>query len=342
MINFDTIFTTISPLVHTSETFPSPGGYTYARNIERNIYAKNPDGKREHSTIPVVQSNTIRNAIRRSLANVIYDALLSNNEKVELNQFFQLSSGGRMSAGKEMTIKERLEIIESKSSLDLMGGGFEGGLLESSLSVGFAWPITDQTLSTSVVPANYENESIGSPTRKQILDEISQNAKDPIKEGFRLDALSENALDDAFSYIDSSHAAAQEKSKARKNKEKTDVKKEAKSHYYKTEAISAGIPMFCGIIIKRDSEIQAGLLLETFKKFASFPVFGGLSSKGCGFVNVEIKVSMSDGKIIKTPIKIVNSKINWSEIEKDKIFSKWLKESAKWLSELKPDQLDVR
>ena len=251
MNKLEGLFTTRSPLSHIGENI-SIGSYLVQEPIIQ------PD----NSVIEVFvySGNAWRGQLRDCAAAYLLKRM---NEKVKLDAYHLLFSGGKIGGDQSINIGQIQALRQNIPMIGLFGGGINNSLMPGLMRVGNCYPLCEEA--KPALPKLWHDRCTGSYSDYTFEKELT-----------RMD--------------DSKNADLMEFSSEERTTEKK--KGEASTQMrFSGELLATGVQLRTYIHLLNDAEMYLGVLLSALSEFADSPFIGGQGTRGHGLVDLDYQLN---------------------------------------------------
>lgn len=269
----------------------SNGGDSDESDGERGATA----GRSGAVNLPVIAANSLRGALRRIAAGLVYEILIARGEVLSLETYYAMQTGA--SSGQPESSRVFYLNKERESSAHPFLGQFGGGpqMKESKLRIAYGWPVLPMTQAGGLVPENIE---VGVSDKQRLTDMVCFSHVDDLLRFSDPRAASiireyPKALTD---WIDRVMVNSKQRKEKRKRKDsgsgeeeangepQNDVKKLDLRGLYFHEVVVPGVSFY--VSFRLDASTcglpALGLLLHSFASFAEREHIGSWSRNGYG------------------------------------------------------------
>lgn len=242
----------LSPLSHIGES----SGTESFLNTQRILVDKKIEEIFSYS------GNAIRGQLRDCASRYFLNLL---NEKVSLDLFYLLFSGGSISGEQSLDVEKAKQLRKLIPIVSVFGGGIGNAILSGKMNVSDAYILCKEC--KQLLPESLKEQC--SLSYKELTDERSFTRFDDIK-----------------------NVKLQEYTETEESK-----KKEAVQMRYTVETIVPSSQFYSMILCEDMSDIELGCLLSAIYEFAKAPYLGG--KKNIGFGRVSFVCSLEKEQLIK-------------------------------------------
>lgn len=214
--------------------------------------------------------NAIRGAWRDSGAAYLLDNL--GEIQVPKKTFHLLFTGGAISGDQKVDVDAAKALRASLPFLSIFGGGVGNQILCGKIVQTFAFPVCAETV--DIIPQGIDgiDYSAQGTSWRKMTDEISFSRKDDSKD----------LLGDRYIFKDVNLITGEVEEKKKKDESATQMR-------YTAEVLIPGVQLWHSLCITC-SELELGALVASIWKWAQQPYLGGMSGKGFGLVDADIRI----------------------------------------------------
>lgn len=312
----------------------------------RNGTAKEGEGEGDSYNnyalmFPIIPSNSIRGRLRRKAAMRILDALEATDQRVGLETIHVLTCGassGRPNGTLSLDDRDRQR---NNAYFAAFGGGPK--MMRSGFQVATGWPVTFETVASSVVPESMREHAVNAPAWSlttglnfrrvdDVLDmqptvrpEVIRDYPQATQEWLSLLQKNKDELQKARAQKDSG-----ETNTATQNSEDSgEVKKVGLKDFHMMEVVIPGISFFFDIrFLPGLPDAAAGLLVRALADVLAEPI-GGKSSGGFGRFVPDVTVGGETMLDREGEPNYENS-----------VIVSWLEQYDEWLSNVSAEELE--
>jgi len=284
--HIETVYTLKQPLSHIGE---SESTETFLNTV-RVLCSDKP------VEVFVYTGNAIRGAWRDAGAAYLLDRL--GEIQVPKKMFHILFSGGAISGDQKIDVEQAKTMRAMLPFVSIFGGGIGNQILSGKIVQTFAFPVCAETI--GIIPDGIDGVDYGARATswRKMTDEISFTRKDDSK-----DLLGDRYIAREFKLLDGD---ADEKKK--KDEPATQMR-------YTAECMIPGVQLWHSLNITCN-EVELGALVASIHQWAKKPYLGGMSGKGFGLVDADIRIVEADGT--RTPfIDVTDGILRLAEPAKD-------------------------
>jgi CRISPR type IV-associated protein Csf2 len=292
---------------------------------------------------PIIPSNSIRGRLRRKAAMRILDALEATDQRVGLETIHVLTCGassGRPNGTLSLDDRDRQR---NNAYFAAFGGGPK--MMRSGFQVATGFPITSDTVASSVVPESMEEHAINAPAWSlttglnfrrvdDVLDmqptvrpEVIRDYPQAAQEWLSLLQKNKDELQKARAQKDS--GATVTATDTQNSEDSGEVKKVGLKDFHMMEVVIPGISFYFDIrFLPGLPDAAAGLLVSALADVLAEPI-GGKSSGGFGRFVPVVTVGgepMLDG----------DGEPNYE----NPVIASWLEQYDEWLSNVSAEELE--
>lgn len=258
--HIETVYTLKQPLSHIGE---SESTETFLNTVRVLNNGKPVE-------VFAYSGNAIRGAWRDAGAAYLLDRL--GEIKVPKKTFHLLFTGGSISGDQKIDVDAAKTLRAVLPFLSIFGGGVGNQILSGKIVQTFAFPVCAET--TGIIPLGIEGIDYGAQavSWRKMTDEISFSRKDDSKD----------ILGDRYIAKDVLLLDGEVDDKKKRDEPATQMR-------YTAEVLIPGVQLWHSLSITC-SELEIGALVASIWQWAQKPYLGGMSGKGFGLVDADIRL----------------------------------------------------
>jgi CRISPR type IV-associated protein Csf2 len=296
-VNFrlEGIATALTPIFHATGGKKGVKENTLDEIIKWKIVS--PDGL-SVSEVPVVNGNAFRGILRDCGASLIAETIGGFKHLDDFRLYFLGGTSKTIDKGgiEPGDIAQEKAFREKNPFMSLFGGQVKS-IISGHLRVGAFIPLT--TTTKHLVPSYFAQSGIGFLNNDDIVNKCILTRRDDVLNPEYNVFLMDEALIEKDEKLKKLIDIRGLKTKSNDTGNMDDEEKESKKSAQmirRFESIAAGAKLYHSIEVFNASEEEAGLLIESLRRFSYSPYVGGRSSTDYGRLSVEYNLIQGDKK----------------------------------------------